>query len=114
MKVIELGEESIIFDDGTKLFSNHISGCCESHYLSFKYIELEDFDGLEFDLSNDSFFERVDGFGIRLIAKNGQKISVPGYGHNNGYYSHELTLIIKNHQKNIKKEYDITECQKIW
>lgn len=114
MKVIKVDEESITFDDGTKILSNHDGECCEEHYLSFKNIELKDFDGMEFNLSNDSFFERVEGFGIRLVAKNNQKISIPGYGYNNGYYSDDLELVIKNDEKGFFKEYDITKCQEIF
>lgn len=68
-------------------------------------------EGLEFDLNNDNFFEKVEGYGIRLIPKNGFPVSVPGYGYNNGHYTTNLTLIIA--KKYIEKEYDITECQDI-
>jgi hypothetical protein len=111
MKVVEISE-GLVFDDGTQLYSNHMSDCCEHHYLDFEHISLSDFEGLEFDLSNDNFFERVPDYGIRLIPTNGHPISIPGYGYNNGYYSDNLDLVISSPGKS-DKTYEITECQVI-
>ena len=108
MKVISIDESSIKFEGGIELYSSHEQSCCESHYLSFKDLTIDDFEGLEFDLSNDSFFEMVDGFGIRLIPLNGHPVSVPGYGYNNGYYSSNLTLELSD-----GRSFDISECQDI-
>jgi hypothetical protein len=110
MKVVEIKDESIVFEDGTKLYSNHDRDCCETHYLDFTHITIDDFDGLEFDLTNDNFFERVEGYGIRLIPVMGLPVSIAGYGYNNGYYSEELTLVVK-FTDNAEKRYDITDCQ---
>lgn len=111
MKVIKVTDE-LLFDDGTILYSHHDSDCCEHHYLDFNHINLEDFEGLDFDLSNDNFFERVPDYGIRLIPTNGHPIPIPGYGYNNGYYSDNLTLKI-SFPDNSSKTYDVTECQVI-
>lgn len=113
MKVVRIDSESIIFDDNTVLSSFHESDCCEHHYLSFDDVTLKDFEGLEFDLTNDNFFEKVDGYGIRLKPLNGHPVSIPGYGSNNGYYSSDLTLIVENKDTAYYKDYDITECQVI-
>lgn len=110
LKVIKVDSESIEFDNGIQLFSDHDQNCCESHYLSFGDISLEDFDGLEFDLSNDDFFNRIEDYGIELIPINGHSVKIPGYGYNNGYYSSNLLLVLSNN-KDFKKVYDITECQ---
>lgn len=110
-KVIQVDKESIKFDNGITLSSDHQSDCCESHYLSFADITIEDFEGLEFDLSTDLFFTRVDGYGIALLPVNGHPVRVPGYGYNNGYYSSQLDLVLSG--DGVKKIYDITECQVI-
>ena len=55
---------------------------------------MNDFDGLIFNLSNDDFFERIEG-----------------YGFNNGYYSSDLTLVVSN--TNYVRKYDISDCQYI-
>jgi hypothetical protein len=109
MKVIKvLGE--LVFEDGTRLYSNHNQDCCENHYLDFDYVSMDDFEGLNFNLSNDNFFETIDGYGIHLIPTNGISVPIPGYGSNNGYYSSnlELVLMLPNGTSRI---YDISDCQ---
>lgn len=103
-------EGTITFSDGTALYSYHSSDCCESHYLSMKDLSLSDFDGLEFDLSNDNFFERIEGYGIALKPVTGHPVRIPGYGYNNGYYSNQLNLILMRDGQEIF-DFNITECQ---
>jgi hypothetical protein len=112
LKVIKVDDESIEFDNGAVLSSYHNQDCCESHYLWFKDLTIEDFKGLEFDLTGDDFFKRIEGYGIELIPIHGHSVKVPGYGSNNGYYSSDLELIINANGKTIK-EYDISDCQEI-
>lgn len=111
-KVIKVTNYEIIFDNGLKLSSDHNQDCCESHYLDLEHIKLNDFEDLEFDLSNDNFFERIENYGIALLPIKGFPVRIPGYGSNNGYYSSNLDLILTD-GKNITKTYDITECQVI-
>jgi len=108
MKVIQVTGDFIEFDNGITLTSDHEQDCCEHHYLDFSGLKLEDFEGLDFDLSGDTFFEKVEDYGIRLLPTNGHPVSVPGYGSNNGYYSSNLGLILSDGRK-----FDITECQVI-
>jgi hypothetical protein len=113
-KVIEIDKKSygtLIFDDGHKLTSAHYSDCCESHYLNFEDLELIDFEGLEFDLSNDNFFKKIGGYGIELIPLNGHSVRVEGMGYNNGYYGDNIDLVLENGETS--KTYDVTECQVI-
>ncbi|NJO66028.1 MAG: hypothetical protein HC836_50570 [Richelia sp. RM2_1_2] len=114
LKVVKIGADSLQFDNGMILLSNHDQQCCESHYLCLSDLTLDDFKGLEFDLSNGDFFERIKDYGIALKPKNGFPVRIPGYGNNNGCYSPDLTLIITNSDgKGIFKQYDIEECQAI-
>ena len=108
-KVIKVDSESIEFENGITLSSEHISDCCENHYLSFSDLTIADFEGLEFDLSNDNFFKRIEDYGIELIPINGHSVKVPGYGSNNGYYSSKLDLVISGN--GIEKSFDVSECQ---
>lgn len=110
-KVIYVNDDILRFDDKSELYSEHYQDCCEHHYLDFSTLNLSDFDGLEFDLSSPSFFERVEGYGIRLIPVNGHPVSVPGYGYNNGYYSDELMLVLK--RPGGATRFEITECQEV-
>ena len=109
LKVVKIWNEGLEFDNGLKLYSDHQQSCCDWHYMSLSDLELEDFEGLEFDLSNDDFFERIEGYGIALKPINGFPIRIPAYGQNNGYYSSNLSLVLEG--MGWEKVYDITECQ---
>lgn len=111
-KIKEIENDIIYFENGYELYSDHDQDCCESHYLDFKHIEESDYKDLEFDLSKDNFFTRIPDYGIQLNALNNFPLRIPGYGYNNGYYSDNLTLILKD---NFKKEtaFDITDCQEV-
>lgn len=112
VKVIRIDSDLVEFENGMRLYSHHKSDCCESHFLSLEDLTMKDFEGLEFDLTNDNFFKRIDGYGIELIPISGFSVKIPGYGYNNGYYSSDLDLILTN-GKDFEKKYDITECQVI-
>ncbi len=111
LKVVKIDKESITFDNGVILYSDHEQDCCENHYLSLADLTIEDFDGLIFDLSNDNFFERIEGYGIALLPINGHPVRIPGYGYNNGYYTENLSLVLSG--EDFTRKYDITECQDI-
>ncbi len=112
MKVKQVTTYEIIFEDGSRLHSDHCQDCCERHWLAFEHIKLEDFDGLEFDLTGDSFFKRIPDYGIELVPIHGYSVRIPGYGSNNGYYSSELTLVLVD-SKGERKFFDISDCQVI-
>jgi len=110
-KVIRVGPEEIEFEKGIKLSSNHNQDCCESHYLCFEHLTIEDFDGLEFNLEEDNFFNRLEWYGIELIPVKGHSVRIPGYGSNNGYYSTDLSLVLSGLGNT--RLFDISECQDI-
>lgn len=110
LKVVEIGEESLKFDDGTVLKSHHDSDCCEYHWLAMDELSMSDFEGLEFDILSDDFFERIQGYGIGLKPINGFPVRIAGHGSNNGYYSDQLEIQVWKDGKKLKT-FDITECQ---
>jgi hypothetical protein len=111
-RVVKVLSSELEFENGVTLVSAHDQDCCESHYLDLTDLNLSDFDGLEFDLTSDDFFERIDGFGIALKPLMGHPVRIPGHGNNNGYYSSQLDLILSD-GKDFRKVFDITECQDI-
>lgn len=113
VSVKQITEDSIVFSDGTTLQHYHQDDCCENHYLDFSALDIKDFEGLEFNLSNDKFFKRIENYGIELIPIKGWPVRIAGYGHNNGYYSSNMSLIIRGENKKTIKHFDISECQKI-
>lgn len=112
VKVKSVTTDEIIFNNGVRLFSEHDQDCCESHSLTLGDLTIEDFEGLEFDLSNDGFFNKIDGFGIELVPIHGFSVKIPAHGWNNGYYGTNLELIVTDNALFTKK-YDITDCQDI-
>lgn len=108
-KIKEIKEDIIYFENGFKLYSDHDQACCESHYLDFEHIKEEDYKDLEFDLSNDNFFTRIEDYGIALNATNNFPLRIPGYGYNNGYYGSNIDLILET-DKGLRT-YDVSECQ---
>jgi hypothetical protein len=111
LTVVKIDSDGIEFENGVKLSSHHDSDCCEHHYLSFDDLTIVDFEDLEFDLTNDNFFKRIEDYGIELIPIKGHSVKVPGYGSNNGYYSSNLSLCLSGN--GIEKNYNITECKVI-
>ena len=110
LKVVKVNKESIFFNNGIELSSDHDQDCCEMHWLSFEDLSIEDFNGLDFDLSGNNFFNRIEDYGIELIPNKGYAVKIPGYGSNNGYYSSDLSLVLMG-DEGIIKSYDISECQ---
>lgn len=112
LKVIKVASDFILFENEILLSSYHGQECCEEHYLNFKDLDLKDFKGLEFDLTGESFFNRITGYGIELIPIKGHSVKIAGYGSNNGYYSSDLSLILSN-GKEFNREFSISDCQEI-
>jgi len=110
VKVIKVDSSGIQFEEGYRLSDSHEQSCCESHYLDYSNLTLQDFSGLEFDLSNDKFLEKIEGYGIGLVPVSGFSVKIPGYGSNNGYYGSDITLNIKG-PNGFRREYDVSECQ---
>ncbi|MBL0317164.1 MAG: hypothetical protein IPP69_15905 [Flavobacteriales bacterium] len=110
LKVITVDSDAITFENGVTLCSYHEDDCCENHWLGFADLEIKDFEGLQFDLTNDEFFKRIPGYGIELIPIHGHSVRIAGYGSNNGYYSSNLSLVLSN-LGGKDRIFDITECQ---
>lgn len=124
MKIKHIGDEEIIFDDGSVLCSTHERDCCEWHWLDFSVMksynvgtrngrEINIFEQ-EFDFTDGVPFNRVEGIGIILFDKEGNKYLICGYGSNNGYYGDDITLEYSDGKGNVIFSYDVTECQEIY
>ena len=111
LKAVKIENDELVFNDGSRLLSDHDQDCCENHYLDFADLNIDDFEGLEFDLTKDDFFNRVEDYGIELKPIKGHSVKVPGYGSQNGYYGSNIELIIKDINGKTVKSYDVSECQ---
>ena len=73
---------------------------------------LEELEHLEFDLTSGetALFERIPGYGIALLPKNGHPVRIPGYGDNNGYYNSSIDLVLSKDGE-VVATFEVSECQ---
>ena len=111
-KVVDVTQYGLVFNDGSKLYSDHRQDCCESHELDFKELSLQDFSGLEFDLTEGLFFRKIANYGIELVPISGWSVKVAGHGYNNGYYGSNIDLVLE-FSDGTKRTFDVSECQEV-
>ena len=120
MKIKEIKEEEIIFDNDYILKYYHEQDCCENVYADFevlkdynvstktgKTINIKDID---FEEHLDYLIQGVKGVGFNIISKIGEKFFIPCYNSQNGYYSSMLELILV--RNNITENMDISDFVK--
>ena len=120
MKIKEINENSIIFDNGYKLEYYHEQDCCEIVYADFevlknynvstktgKNIKIEE---IEFSENLREFAVGIEKMGFNMISKIGEKFFIPCYNDQNGYYSSDLELIL--YKEETKEIMDISEFVK--
>ena len=88
MRILNVTESSIEFDNGKKISFDHDQDCCE-----FNYADFEQLDSLarEVDFSELLVFESCD-YGFRFGNPPINMFFVPCYSIQNGYYSNELDI----------------------
>ena len=94
MKVIEVTEEYILFDNGNTLTYDHDQDCCEHNYADFLSVKEEI---LDMHFEEDLIFEMVDNAGFRFGSNPLQMIFIPCYSEQNGYYTQEIDIYYKKH-----------------
>lgn len=88
MRILNVTEYSIEFDNGNKITFDHDQDCCE-----FNYADFEQLDSLarEVDFSEPLMFESCE-YGFRFGNPPINMFFVPCYSEQNGYYSNELDI----------------------
>lgn len=105
MKIKEIKEDGIIFDNGYELEYYHEQDCCEHVYADFdilsnynlstktgKTINIKEID---FKEELEELIEGIQEQGFNMVSKIGEKFFIPCYNEQNGYYSSELELILR-------------------
>ena len=120
MKIKEIKQDKIIFDNGYVLEYYHDQDCCERVYAEFEAIKnynvstktgkMINLKEIEFCEIFDELIEGIKKMGFNLVSKIGEKFFVPCYNEQYGYYSSDLTLILN--KGNQKEEKDITDFVK--
>jgi len=89
MKIRNITEERINFNNGMMITYDHTQDCCETNYADFFQLENLAFN-IEFD--EELIFEKVDGVGFRFGSKGTPMFFVPCYSYQNGYYSEDVDI----------------------
>lgn len=122
MKIIELKENYLKFDNGYIIEGIHEQDCCESVYADFEYLKLMNINpsngqpisitDIEFTEDIENCIKLVPETGFKLIAKEkyGDYTSwlVPCYNYQNGYYNSCLELKIT--KDTLEIIVDISKC----
>jgi len=121
MKIKEIKEDGIVFDNGYRLTDYHEQECCENVYADFEMLKdynVSTVTGKNIDIKDIDFEESLTYLvrGIKetvfnMISKIGEKFFVPCYNSQNGYYSGNLELILHK-ENNVKEKLDISEFVK--
>ena len=111
MKIKSWNDECIFFTDGSTISYEHEQDCCEVNWADFSVLEVfyqdEEFDDFEVIPEDDC------GFLLELKQRNTElcwdydyiptkKIFIPCYSEQNGYYSSDLTIIIRGPEREPK------------
>jgi hypothetical protein len=105
MKITNIDNDGLIFDNGATISHYHSQDCCEHVYADWASLKDQSLEDVEF---NDFIIEKVAGSGFRIVAANKNAYFVPCYNEQNGYYSSALELIIGF--KGNTKQVDISDC----
>lgn len=88
MKIKNITDKEMRFDNGNVITFDHEQDCCESNYADFK--QIDDL-AKTIDFDPDLIFE-VAEYGFRFgDARNGL-FFVPCYSYQNGYYTDEVDI----------------------
>ena len=89
MRIKEITNEKITFDNGNYITFDHDTDCCEWNYADFNYLK-DECGIMSFDFPENLEFEVVDGSGFRF--GGARKFFVPCYSDQNGYYSSDIDI----------------------
>lgn len=123
MKIVDISEEGITFDNGSALRHFHFQDCCENVYADWKSMQVVtkisanqlNAQELDFDKNILSKISKVNDIGFIIESEQGIKLFVSCYNQQNGCYSSNLSLIYANGSVTYG-ELNISDCVKdeIW
>lgn len=96
MRIKEINENEIVFDNGNTITFGHEQDCCERNYADFQQID-DIARGWKFDENLD--FEAIENAGFRFGNLPNKMVFVPCYSDQNGYYSSDIQIYYNNIQK---------------
>lgn len=88
MKIVQVTNEKIIFDNGNYIGFDYGEKCYTYNYADFT--QLEDM-ALDYEFDENLIFEAVEDAGFRFGDK-GMMFFIPCYSEQNGYYSSDIQI----------------------
>lgn len=89
MKIKEVTNDHILFDNGFKITYDHEQDCCEYNYADFNQIEPS---AMACDFKDELLFESVDESGFRFGSLGTPMFFIPCYSMQNGYYTTDIDI----------------------
>ena len=96
MKIKDINEERILFDNGNIITYNHEQDCCECNYADF--LQIDDI-ARSWDFDENLDFEAVEEVGFRFGNLPNKMVFVPCYSEQNGYQSSDIEIYYNDSQE---------------
>lgn len=90
MRIKEITDERITFDNGNYIGYDHEQDCCECNYADFDYLR-DEAGIMNYDFPEELVFEIVSDSGFRFGSAY-RRFFVPCYSYQNGYYSSDIDI----------------------
>ena len=103
MRIKEIAEEYIEFDNGNVLSYWYSQRCCENNYADFK--QIDDL-AKDIDFDENLTFESCE-YGFRFGNPPVNMFFIPCYSEQNGYYSDEINITYNGDDVIKKLECDV-------
>lgn len=90
MRIKNVTDEAIIFDNGNKITFDHCADCCEYNYADFSTLTPNNI-WYDYDFEEELDFKYEDEMGF-AFGSDGHWIFIPCYSEQNGYYSDDIDI----------------------
>lgn len=96
MRIKEITDDKILFNNGNEITYDHRQECCEWNFADFKAIDEPAIYNVDFD--ENLKFEAVQDAGFRFGSHPLRMFFVPCYSYQNGYYSSDIEIYYNGKQ----------------
>lgn len=96
MKIKDINEERILFDNGNTITYSHEQDCFECNYADF--LQIDDI-ARSWDFDENLDFESIEEVGFRFGNLPNKMVFVPCYSEQNGYYSSDIEIYYNDSQE---------------
>lgn len=90
IKIVEITEDHIKFNDNSTIYYTYVQDCCEYNYADFMQLQDTGIEQETFTLP--LIFEKVEGQGFRFGNK-GKMYFVPCYSEQDGWYNDTVDIV---------------------